>query len=289
MTRENTIAEFEDADLGDERLDARLVQVAVRLAEHPDQSFPRVFPVDAELEAFYRLIGNDRVTPDGILEPHVQATVDRVGQLETVVAIHDTTEFRFNGDRVGLGRLTTAGRGFMGHFSLMMDPHERHEPLGVAALHTWVRTKESATVKRHAGKVARQTRIRTEHERWPNQVDEVEKRIAGAASVVHVMDSEADDYTSLSKLAKANRRFVIRLGYDRRLDVEASDSAPHRKTKAFVASAQAVGTRTVTLSKRKRQPGGGKRVRSKERKQRHATLAISAKPVVFRRPSSATG
>ena len=113
----STIAgEFDDAGLGDERLDARLSRIAVTVASHPEAPFPQIFPTDAELEAFYRFVRNERVTPDAILEPHIQATVERIAEFETVVAVHDTTEFGFNGDREGLGRLNRSGRGFHGHF-----------------------------------------------------------------------------------------------------------------------------------------------------------------------------
>jgi hypothetical protein len=288
MTRGCIVEEYEDAGLGDGRLDSRLVQIATRLEANPCASFPKAFSTEAELEGFYRFIRNDRVTPDGILEPHIQATVDRLGGSRTTVAIHDTTEFRFKGDREGLGRLMESGRGFLGHFSMLVHPGEVPEPLGVAAVHTWARTKETPTQKRKAGTISyRDAReADTEQRRWGRQVDEVEQGVAGAASLVHVMDSEADDYALLAKLVGDSRRFVVRQCYDRLLDVKESASGPHGKTKAFLATGQTVCTRTVKVSKRKRHPSGEKKARVRQRKQRIATLAITAMPVVFRRPCS---
>lgn len=59
---------------------------------------------EAELEGFYRFIRNEKVGFKELLRPHVSATVDRVGEHHEVLDLHDTTEFRFLGDkRRGLG------------------------------------------------------------------------------------------------------------------------------------------------------------------------------------------
>lgn len=53
-------------DLGDTRLNRRLIGLADRVADRPGESFPKVLD-DAELEAAYRSFGNDQVTPEAIL------------------------------------------------------------------------------------------------------------------------------------------------------------------------------------------------------------------------------
>ncbi len=53
---------------------------------------------DAELEAATRFFVNKRVTAEGIIGPHFEAIATRVGKCETVIAIHDTTEFEFGGE-----------------------------------------------------------------------------------------------------------------------------------------------------------------------------------------------
>ena len=69
-------AEFDGADLGDERLDQRLGLLADSVAERPGESFPKALD-DAELEAAYRFFRNERVTPEGILAPHFRQTARR--------------------------------------------------------------------------------------------------------------------------------------------------------------------------------------------------------------------
>jgi hypothetical protein len=70
--------------------------------------------------------------------------------------------------------------------------------------------------------------------------------------------------------------------YDRVRD--ASDGA---KTKEFVARRRVVAKRTVQLARRRRQPGGDKRIRQRPRQERDAQLAISATQVEWRRSKCA--
>ena len=104
--------ELGDADLGDERLNRRLAVLADLVARRPDAGFPKALD-DAELEAAYRFFGNDRVTPEAILAPHLRQTARRAREHERVLVVHDTTQFEFGGQkkREGLGRLIRPGQG----------------------------------------------------------------------------------------------------------------------------------------------------------------------------------
>lgn len=77
--------EVDTADFGDKRLTKRLVRLADQLASAPDQSFPKAARSDAALEATYRFLGNEAVTPEAVLEPHVRATVARCAHATAVV------------------------------------------------------------------------------------------------------------------------------------------------------------------------------------------------------------
>lgn len=284
-------AEFANAELGDRRLDKRLIDVVEALNASPKVGFPRALVTEAELEGFYRLLSNEKVTFESLLAPHQYATVRRIKAVKTALVVHDTSEFRFGGStpREGLGRVNESGHGFMGHFALALSASGQRELLGLIGVHTWVRTKTSATQLRKQKLLPykRSKGLDTEQQRWGDLVDSVEEQSDQPGALIHLMDSEADDYQLIAKLVDDKRRFVVRLCYDRRLDVEASNSAPHRKTKEFVATAKVVCKRKVTLSRRRRRPGGERTKRGAARKERKATLAFSATKAVFRRPSSA--
>jgi Transposase DNA-binding len=60
------------------------------LTDHAADSFPKA-PDDAELEAAYRFFGNERVTPEAILAPHLRQSAKRSSQHDHVLVVHDTT------------------------------------------------------------------------------------------------------------------------------------------------------------------------------------------------------
>src|SRR5258708_28218953 len=98
--------EFCNASFGDARLSRRLVRVAGSFAVEPAASFPTLAENDSELEATYRFLNNERVTPERILGPHVRQTLKRCGQSPRVVVAHDTSECNFGkGARIDLGRV----------------------------------------------------------------------------------------------------------------------------------------------------------------------------------------
>src|SRR4051812_7278762 len=107
--------ELAGAELGDARRGRRLAAIAARLTAAPEAAFPRALATGADLEGFYRFIRNEAVTFEGLLKPHVTATVGRCAENREVLAVHDTSEFRFGGSRKDLGRLSQSGRGFLGH------------------------------------------------------------------------------------------------------------------------------------------------------------------------------
>lgn len=288
-TASSAASEVAGAELGDQRLNKRLGKIVEALQERPDVGFPKALVTEAELEGFYRFLSNEKVSFESLLAPHVQATLGRMGGHELVLVVHDTTEFRFSGEveRAGLGRLQSSGHGFLGHFALAMSSEGRRDALGVLGVEAWARRGTTATKRRSRKEVTyQQTReLETEQARWGRLVDEVEARVDGANALVHVMDSEADDYALLAQLVGNQQRFVVRLCYDRCLDIEQSGAGPYRKTKEFVAAGQEVCTRTVSVSARQRRPSGRRQKRHVKREARVATVSISASTVVFRRPS----
>src|SRR5436190_9190914 len=87
--------EMGKAQLGDPRRAKRLGKIVDALLARPGESFPNALGTDAALEAGYRFFKNRRVTPELILQPHIDATVARSGEVSRVVVLHDTSQFRF--------------------------------------------------------------------------------------------------------------------------------------------------------------------------------------------------
>src|SRR5262245_27489081 len=99
-------AEMATAELGDARLSRRLGLIIGAVARRPGESLPKTLVSAAALEATYRFMSNQSVTPERILAPHIAATCVRAEEAGLVLAIQDTTECEFAGEsRQGLGRL----------------------------------------------------------------------------------------------------------------------------------------------------------------------------------------
>src|SRR5258706_1802772 len=115
-------AEFAEAKLGDARRTKRLVAVARATEDMPDVGFPQMVESDGELEAIYRLLGNEEVKADAVLAPHIKATIGRAKQFPLCLMVHDTTAFEFSGEREGLGLMPGKQQGFFAHYALAVLP-----------------------------------------------------------------------------------------------------------------------------------------------------------------------
>jgi hypothetical protein len=271
--------EYAGAALGDQRLNARLQKIAGTLEANPDVGFPNAM-TEAELEAFYRFVSNERVGPDSILAPHVEATIGRCEGQDTVLCVHDTTVFRFKTPREGLGEY--AGRTLFGHVAMAVG--QDGVPLGVLGLHPWARGKDTVSQRQQRGEFSyhKARRLPSEQDRWISMAEQVQALIQERARVIHVMDSEADDYDVLRTLVGQQSRFIIRASGNRRLHSEGDGPD---KLKEFVSSCPVVCTRSVPLSKRQKTRF---RVNTKQklpRQSRQATLSIGAAAVELRTPA----
>jgi hypothetical protein len=275
------LAELGAVKLGDKRLEQRLLKIADAVVGAPGKSFPQMFEDDADLEALYRFLRNDKVELEKVLEPHLRATGERVQKTAQALVIHDTSGFSFAGEapREGLGRMKKGGQGFYAHVALAVDG-KSGVPLGVLGLRTIFRTKPPIP---YPDKKRKRHDREREFERWETLFEEVHER-AGAASVVHVMDREADAFSLLAAMQNAGAHFVVRCRTDRTL--EASSSS----TKLFdtLSALDVITTREVPL-RRKRQDRMMRLRKAPGRMQRLAAVAIRATRVEIKQPPYSGG
>jgi hypothetical protein len=267
--------EVRNADFGDRRLTRRLVQIVEQLAPAPHASFPTAAGGEAELEGTYRFLQNEAVSPERVLEPHVELTLQRAAQAGTVIVPHDTTEIRYTGHRDGLGRLDRSGYGFFAHVAIAVTADGRREPLGVLGL---------ATISRHLPRPTARRCLppgESESRRWGDLAHAVDARLAGRAQAIHVMDSEADSFALFSSLMSVGARFVIRGKWNRRIDV-AQPGAYMLRDKLELA--EQILTREVPLSARKKITSEKNDATHPQRSARVAKLAFSAVRVTLRNP-----
>jgi hypothetical protein len=266
--------ELAAVDLGDRRLNQRLVAITEQLVGQPSASFPVAAGGDAPLEATYRFLNNEAVTPDRILAPHVRATVCRVIATGAVLVPHDTTEVRPCG-QADVGWLNRRVRGFLAHFAIALSDDNTRRPLGVLGLRTLVRSRDP---KDRSTRRRRRFDAESEERRWIDLVDDIEAQIAGRASAIHIMDCEADSYRLFCALVAQDRRFVVRMTFDRRVNGEAQlMSEAFRRTTVVL-------TREVALAARRKSSNPNIRRAHPPRQARVAKLSVSAQRMTLLRP-----
>jgi hypothetical protein len=264
-------------DLNDTRLERRFGQLVEMMARAPDQSFPHASgESDAALEATYRFLRNESVSHEALLAPHYASTLGRIREDDEVLIVHDTTEFRFEGDREGLGRLQKDLQGFMGHFALAVSADGRRRALGVIGFLPVIRSWELVTAHWRT----RSRDAKKESLRWGKLVGEVVERTQGGPALIHVMDREADSFELLSALIAHHQRFIIRVRAENRRTADAG----------YVGDAMqgldAFAEREVALSARKAKytKGTSKSSPRPARNQRMAKLQVRARSVHLKAP-----
>jgi hypothetical protein len=270
--------EFEGSVVGDQRRLKRLMQMASAMSDDPSASIPAATKTTAALEAAYRFLGNEAVSMDGILEGHIQQTVARASLEAVTLAVHDTTVFKFEGQREGLGPVP-GGRGFLGNFTLLVTPGEARTPLGVIALQKWTREEDRRKQRNKKKKQKKQLKSGQSFEaaRWKQGVALAEQRVDGCSSLIHVMDRDGDSYDLWAQLQADNHRFVIRNSRNRKV-------ADGSSLVESVAGAKVVVEREVVVSRRAKSKIPDERKQAQPRERRLARLAVSGQAVTIKRP-----
>lgn len=117
--------EIKTADLGDKRLTTRLGNILEMLNRKPSKSIPATSTGWSETKAAYRFFDNELVTAEKILQPHLDATIERIRKEPIVLLPQDTTELNYTGmpKTQGLGKLNSEAQlGMLLHPTIAITP-----------------------------------------------------------------------------------------------------------------------------------------------------------------------
>jgi len=266
-------AEVTNASFGDERLTKRLGLLARALAMRPGETLPEALGDEAALEGAYRFFGNERVSPEGVLAPHVEQSCHRCNERGRVLVLFDTTEIRLGGEREQLGYLTSeiSGRGLLAHVGLAVDAATR-EPLGVVHCETIVRLGSK--------EMRQQTRRPEDKEslRWNRSVATVHTLLPAA---ICVTDREGDIFTMIADMHGRGQDFIIRAAQNR--------TTPEGALWDLADSAPLVALRQVELALRKPNTRKSKRKLHPSRSAHQTKLEVRARPVTLQTPKKKEG
>lgn len=193
------------AEFGDRRLNRRLVKIVEELGASPPLGIPAATERRAEMEAAYRFFDNDKVSPEKILQPHIDATMERIAQCDLVLLVQDTTELdltRPTQQVRGAGPMDCeARRGAFVHPLIAFN--EAGVPLGTVWQKTWAReTIETSLSAAQKNRRRQETPIeQKESLRWIEGL-RAARDVAAACpqtTCVCVSDSESDIYELFSE------------------------------------------------------------------------------------------
>ena len=256
-----------EVDLGDKRLNWRLVETLAALAAQPMASIPQACLDWAATKATYRLLDNDKVSNEKIYAPHYARTRERLRGQERVLAVQDTTllDFSHHPQTQGLGPIGTAkqkSQGMVMHSALLLTTAGLS--LGLGSQRSWVRGREIEPLSRQQRR--QQPLAEKESAKWLHAMTQVMDLVPDGTQVVHIGDSEADVYELFLHAHQAKTDLLIRAGQDRKV------IAPQVGLLWQTMNQQPIGgRRTLSLPKRK-----GQAARTVELTLRFAPVTLNA-------------
>ncbi len=191
--------ELGNIDLGDERLNDRARVLMNQFSDQPSASIPQACGEWKEMKAAYRFLSNDKIAPEKLLEPHVQATIQRVKSHDLVLAVQDTTTVNYSAHRQtkGLGPISNNREktlGFFLHATLAVTPEGC--PLGLFQGATHSRNARDFGGSRRSVKRNKKAISEKESQRWLDSLSCCQQlaTLCPATTIVNVADREADIY-----------------------------------------------------------------------------------------------
>ncbi len=202
--------ELRYADLGDVRLNRRLVEIVEDLGSSPETSVPQASRSVGALQGMYKFWSNRRIHADDILAAHRQSTIERIESYPIVYAIQDTTDLDYTDHPAtkGIGKLTGKTRGLKLHSVLCVD--STGVAFGVIHQQVWGRPIARSENKR------RQIEEKESY-RWIESLRQTEQTIPETTRVITIADREADIYDLFALPRRWNSELLIRIYHERQV------------------------------------------------------------------------
>lgn len=258
-------SELSSANIGDKRLNKRLVKISSDLSSNITAPINQASGDWSSTKAAYSFFDNNKVSPDKILQPHLENTAARMANHKVVLAIQDTTTINYGShESVELGHIGKEGTsGLMQHNTLAVTPSGL--PLGLINQICWSRaltpeekaTQDTATIEEK------------ESFKWIQTLRNTQLRSPASTKVVTVCDREADIYEFFDEAETLDASVLVRLKHDRQIEESSSG------VKSYLKSQDIVAQYKITVPKKR-----GKH------EERTATVVLRHAPVTINAPEN---
>jgi hypothetical protein len=210
---------FKDSDLGDPRRTRRLVKLASNYAKNIGSSTVKSCGGnESEVEASYRFLRNDKVSPEAIRTGGFISTSREACKAETLLALEDTTTLSYTHQAASqLGYTSNSpsakSQGFQVH-SILLLSQESGRSLGLIEQSWYCRDKDSYGKSKEKGKRAYADK---ESYKWEHASRNMLDRLGPKMQdVISVCDREADIYDYLHYKLTQGQRFIVRARENRK-------------------------------------------------------------------------
>jgi hypothetical protein len=217
--------EFAEVQLGDKRLDARLIKLCDRFSDAPESPINQACIDWAETKAAYRFFQNNKVEVGKMLAAHRCKTAQRIKEHKTVLALQDTSYFVYTNHpkTEGLGKMSLKkGRNVKNIYSNGLIMHTclavttKGLPLGLLDQKIFsrkLRKKDKRKAKPHANLPIEEK----ESYRWLEALENT-KEVTGCTRIVTVCDREADLYDFFMRSHQIDAPVLVRANADRTIN-----------------------------------------------------------------------
>ena len=241
--------ELTSVELGDKRLNRRLLKVASDLLNNADEPIQSACGTWAKAKAAYRLFNNDKVQESALFKGHQLETIKRLEESKApiIFAIQDTTTVNYthHPKKKGINKINKnpgfdkPSTGFFLHNTLLMT--EDGLPLGL--LDQKIFQHQSGEKTTHK----RRPITKKESFRWIESL-RVMKSLSEEKLIFNIGDREADIYELFVEAAEIEAKILIRAAKDRILDGE-----EHQTLWTFMKKVPIAGKQTIHIPARHNQ------------------------------------
>lgn len=262
------LEEFKNLAVNCGRIIKRFQKTMATLSKKLGESIAAASSNKSEAAAIYRLIDNEKLTEEVILDAHRKSTIERISESgeKIILNVQDTTELNYTGHKktVGLGEYGTEknSKGLIVHSSIAVTT--QGVSLGLLDQKIWARDP----AERGKSKDNRKRPIEEkESYKWIESMDRSNKNIPDRVLAVNVCDREGDIYEFFCDAIEKGKVFLTRIVQNRKTVEE---------TKLFeeIENEKAAGEVVVSIPRDTR----------KNIKQRTATLEIKHKKIRVKAP-----
>jgi hypothetical protein len=251
--------EFDKVDLGDKRLDSRLVKLCDSLSDSPESPINQACEDWHETKAAYRFFQNEHVEVDKIMAAHRDKTSARATNHGTILALQDTSYLIYTNHpkTKGLGNISMKkGKNIDKIYSHGLVMHTcfavttEGTPLGLLDQKIFARELRPDHERRSTGGKSVHDVLAVEEKesyRWIEAL-EASSKTATESQIVTVCDRECDFYDFFKAAEKSGSAVLVRASQNRTIN---RDSRYAKKNVArlwsHMASQPEAGSYTVEI------------------------------------------